>query len=351
MNEMEIRRTPEVVGAEIRSLTTQAKCITLWYGIEIGRRLCEAKELVEHGEWLNFLERETEFSQPSASRFMRLYNEYGADQGSLFGAESKYSTLNNLSISNALRLLELPENEREDFAKANDAEHISTRELERLIREKKEAEEQLQAADEGHALAMAELQELLDAAEERARTAEREATQAKNRAAEAAAPFEERIRELEQENKKLSERPVEVAVQVDEKAVQEAAAVARAKEAAEWSGKFAELKNQDADKERRISGLEKQLEEAKTKLIAAEERAVEDAGPYKEEVERLKKQLALSNAEVAVFNIHFAAVQDSFNKLLASLDKVKQTDAETAGKLEKALRAVLGQFEGRIDAG
>ena len=349
MNEMEIRRTPEVVGAEIRSLTTQAKCITLWYGIEIGRRLCEAKELVEHGEWLNFLERETEFSQPSASRFMRLYNEYGADQGSLFGAESKYSTLNNLSISNALRLLELPENEREDFAKANDAEHISSRELERLIREKKEAEEQLQAADEGHALAMAELQVQLDAAEERARTAEREAAQAKNRAAEAAAPFEERIRELEQENKELSERPVEVAVQVDEKAVQEAAALARAKEAAEWSGKLAELKNQDADKERRISGLEKQLEEAKTKLIAAEERAVEDAGPYKEEVERLKKQLALSNAEVAAFNIHFAAVQESFNKLLASLDKVKQTDAETAGKLERALRAVLGQFEGRMN--
>ena len=349
MNEMEIRRTPEVVGAEIRSLTTQAKCITLWYGIEIGRRLCEAKELVEHGEWLNFLERETEFSQPSASRFMRLYNEYGADQGSLFGAESKYSTLNNLSISNALRLLELPENEREDFAKANDAEHISSRELERLIREKKEAEEQLQAADEGHALAMAELQVQLDAAEERARTAEREAAQAKNRAAEAAAPFKERIRELEQENKELSGRPVEVAVQVDEKAVQEAAAVARAKEAAEWSGKFAELKNQDADKERRISGLEKQLEEAKTKLIAAEERAVEDAGPYKEEVERLKKQLALSNAEVAVFNIHFAAVQENFNKLLASLEKVKVTDAETAGKLERALRAVLGQFEGRLN--
>ena len=351
MNEMEIRRTPEVVGAEIRSLTTQAKCITLWYGIEIGRRLCEAKELVEHGEWLNFLERETEFSQPSASRFMRLYNEYGADQGSLFGAESKYSTLNNLSISNALRLLELPENEREDFAKANDAEHISSRELERLIREKKEAEEQLQAADEGHALAMAELQEQLDAAEERARTAEREAAQAKNRAAEAAAPFEERIRELEQENKELSERPVEVAVQVDERAVQEAAALARAKEAAEWSGMFAELKNQDADKERRISGLEKQLEEAKTKLIAAEERAVEDAGPYKEEVERLKKQLALSNAEVAVFNIHFVAVQESFNKLLASLEKVKVTDAETAGKLKRALRSVLGQFEGRIGPG
>ena len=75
----------------------------------------------------------------------------------------------------------------------------------------------------------------------------------------------------------------------------------------------------------------------------------EDAGPYKEEVERLKKQLALSNAEVAVFNIHFAAVQESFNKMLASLEKVKVTDAETAGKLERALRAVLGQFEGRLN--
>ena len=33
MNELEIRRTPEVVGAEIRSLTTQAKCITLWLSL------------------------------------------------------------------------------------------------------------------------------------------------------------------------------------------------------------------------------------------------------------------------------------------------------------------------------
>ena len=37
MNEIEIKRTPEVIGAEIRSLTTQARSITLWYGIEIGR--------------------------------------------------------------------------------------------------------------------------------------------------------------------------------------------------------------------------------------------------------------------------------------------------------------------------
>lgn len=38
MNELE--RTPETVGAEIRGLTVQAKQMTLWFGIEIGRRLC-----------------------------------------------------------------------------------------------------------------------------------------------------------------------------------------------------------------------------------------------------------------------------------------------------------------------
>lgn len=138
MNEITIKRTTQVIGAEIRSLTTQARTITLWYGIEIGRRLTEAKELCAHGEWMEFLKTETEFSQPTASRFMKLFGEYGADQGSLFGAESKYSTLNNLSVSNALRLLALPEEERESFAREHDAEHLTVKEMEELVRQRTE---------------------------------------------------------------------------------------------------------------------------------------------------------------------------------------------------------------------
>ena len=45
----ELTRTPETVGAEIRGLTAQAKRMTLWFGIEIGRRLCEVKEMIGHG--------------------------------------------------------------------------------------------------------------------------------------------------------------------------------------------------------------------------------------------------------------------------------------------------------------
>ena len=109
MNELDIKRTPETVGAEIRGLTAQAKQMTLWFGIEIGRRLCEVKEMIGHGEWLPYLKAQTEFSQSTASRFMTLYREYGAQQQTLFGAEPNYPTLNNLSISNALRLLALPD--------------------------------------------------------------------------------------------------------------------------------------------------------------------------------------------------------------------------------------------------
>ena len=209
MNEMEIKRTPEVIGAEIRSLTTQARSITLWYGIEIGRRLTEAKEMVNHGEWLPFLEQQTDFSQPTASRFMRLYKEYGADQNSLFGAESKYATLNNLSISNALRLLAIPEEERESFAAENDLENKSAREVEALIREKTALEQQLKEAKEGQAMALAEAM------------AERDSSQAElHTTAEQLKTARERIRQLE-------ERPTGVAVERDEEAIQTAAASAR----------------------------------------------------------------------------------------------------------------------------
>lgn len=52
MNEIQTQRTPDIIGAEIRGLTQQAKTMTLWFGIEIGRRLTEAKEMLEHGQWL-----------------------------------------------------------------------------------------------------------------------------------------------------------------------------------------------------------------------------------------------------------------------------------------------------------
>lgn len=198
-----LERTPQRIGEEIRSLTYQAKCMTVYFGVEIGRRLVEAKELVGHGGWGNFVQNETEFSQATASRFMKVFEAYGADQIGIFGAEAKSSTLQNLSISNALRLLAVPEEERENFALAVDAEHISARELEKVIRERDEARASEKTAEESRAKMeqdMAMLKQLHEAAargEEKARA---------------------ELDRVKRELAELREKPVEVAVEVKDAA-------------------------------------------------------------------------------------------------------------------------------------
>lgn len=334
MNELEIKRTPELIGAEIRSLTTQARSITLWYGIEIGRRLTEAKEMVNHGEWLPFLEQETEFSQPTANRFMRLYKEYGADQSSLFGAESKYSSLNNLSISNALRLLALPEDEREEFAAEHDLENKSTREVEDLIREKTALEQQLKEAKEGQALALAEAM------------AERDSSQAElHTTAEQLKTARERIRQLE-------ERPTEVAVERDEEAIQTAAASARleakleAEKAADaaiaaLNREHAEQLQKEMDKAKEAMAERDKLKEQMAAVPSAEEKA-----KLEEEIKALQARISMAAPEVAAFQAAFQRVQQEFNQMLEAMGKAP---AESREKLRRAVNAMVDSFCRRVE--
>ena len=334
MNEMEIKRTPEVIGAEIRSLTTQARSITLWYGIEIGRRLTEAKEMVNHGEWLPFLEQQTDFSQPTASRFMRLYKEYGADQSSLFGAESKYSSLNNLSISNALRLLAIPEEERESFAAENDLENKSAREVEALIREKTALEQQLKEAKEGQALALAEAM------------AERDSSQAElHTTAEQLKTARERIRELE-------ERPTEVAVERDEEAIQTAAASARleakleAEKAADaaiaaLNREHAEQLQKEMDKAKEAMAERDKLKEQMAAIPTEEEKA-----KLEEEIKALQARISMAAPEVAAFQAAFQRVQQEFNQMLEAMGKAP---AESREKLRRAVNAMVDSFCQRLE--
>lgn len=334
MNEMEIKRTPEVIGAEIRSLTTQARSITLWYGIEIGRRLTEAKEMVNHGEWLPFLEQQTEFSQPTANRFMRLYKEYGADQNSLFGAESKYATLNNLSISNALRLLAIPEEERESFATENDLENKSAREVEALIREKTALEQQLKEAKEGQALALAEAM------------AERDSSQAElHTTAEQLKTARERIRQLE-------ERPTEVAVERDEEAIQTAAASARleakleAEKAADaaiaaLNREHAEQLRKEMDKAKEAMAERDKLKEQMAAVPSAEEKA-----KLEEEIKALQARISMAAPEVAAFQAAFQRVQQEFNQMLEAMGKAPE---ESRDKLRRAVNAMVDSFCQRVE--
>lgn len=329
MNDIQTQRTPDVIGAEIRGLTQQAKTMTLWFGIEIGRRLTEAKEMLEHGQWLPYLKEQTEFSQPSASRLMRLYDEYGAKQTSLFGAELNYSTLNNLSISNALRLLAVPEDEREEFAAEHDVEHMSARELDELIKQRDDAEKRAAKAEE-------QVQQAADGAakaDEQYQKAKQELHLLREKLENAEAQKSAAEKELSE----LRERPVEVAVEVDEKAVEEAVTAARAKNDAEWAEKMAKVKNELSE-----AGLK--AEKLKAKIKKAEEKAAASAA----ELEKLKKSQTLSDPNTAVFKQIFEQVQEDFNKLHGSLLKVKASDPDTAQKLTAAVRALVDKMQGAL---
>ena len=282
MNDIQTQRTPDVIGAEIRGLTQQAKTMTLWFGIEIGRRLTEAKEMLEHGQWLPYLKEQTEFSRSSAGRLMTLYKEYGAAQTSLFGAEVNYPTLNNLSISNALRLLAVPEDEREEFALEHDVEHMSARELDELIKQRDEAEQRAAKAEE-------QVQQAADGAA-RADEQYQKAKQELHLLREKLGNAEAQKAAAEKELSELRERPVEVAVEVDKKAVAEAVMLARAKNDAEWAEKMAKVKNE-------LSKAGFEAEKLKAKIKKAEERAEEKAA----ELERLKKSQTLNDPNTAVF--------------------------------------------------
>lgn len=330
MNDIQTQRTPDVIGAEIRGLTQQAKTMTLWFGIEIGRRLTEAKEMLEHGQWLAYLKEQTEFSQPSASRLMRLYDEYGAKQTSLFGAELNYSTLNNLSISNALRLLAVPEDEREEFAAEHDVEHMSARELDELIKQRDEAEQRAAKAEE-------QVQQAADGAA-RADEQYQKAKQELHLLREKLGNAEAQKAAAEKELSELRERPVEVAVEVDEKAVEEAVTLARAKNDAEWAEKMAKVKNE-------LSEAGFKAEKLKAKIKKAEEKAAASAA----ELEKLKKSQTLSDPNTAVFKQIFEQVQEDFNKLHGSLLKVRASDPDTAQKLTAAVRALVDKMQGALN--
>lgn len=336
---VDVPRSPETLGSEIRYLSAQAKSMTVWFGVEIGKRLAEAKEMVGHGGWLDFLKNETEFSSSSAGRFMQIAREYG-------GKSSNFPTLGNLSVSNALRLLAVPEEERAEFAQAVDAEHLSSRELEQAIRERDEARRALEeerAASEGAALKIADLASSLD--EQREAAAQLKETNSRQA---------EQIRELEN-------RPVEVAVQAPdpaeiEKAVADALAAAEkrhkaALDSAERLRKAAEKKQAELQAEAAQAMKDvnsgKLKEDALNAKLATLQKELDAARA--EQTAAAKASSIQSDADVAVFQSFFQATLENFNKACGLLTKVKLRDADKADKLLRFSRDAVAKMAAALE--
>lgn len=316
-NGPEQARTIEVITAEIVTIKRQAQQIALYIAIELGRRLTEAKELLPYGEWGPWLEKSVDFSQVTATRYMKLFEEYAAPQGSIFGAETEFSTLKNLSVSKALALLAVPEGEREAFAAEHHVDELSTRQTDELIAEYKRKlreSEGVRAAD--HAA--------LDIVNDKlaAMTGERD--------------------ELARQVKELEARPVEVAVQEPDPAEIQKRVDAAVKEAmAGEKAKAKDLRAKLKAAEDRANTLAKEAEDGKSKATEAAE-ALAERDKLREQLRDAEKKLALSDAAVARFGVLFQQSQDTMNKLVEVMAAVE--DADTAARLRKAAGEMLRRF-------
>ena len=323
-------RTLEVVAAEIRTFTASM----LNNIIEIGRRLCEAKELVPYGQFGSWVKENTGYSSSTANNFMRLFQEYGAAQGSLFGAEVEdVQTFGKLSYTKALALLQLPAGEREEFVRENDIDAMSTRELEQAIRER-DAEK----ARAEEAAIQYEASEML-----RAELADKCAGQQA---------------ELEAAQRKISEleaRPVEVAVQqpdpaeiqkqidaaVDQAKADAAAERKKLKDKLDAAQKAQEMLSGELEKQKKAAAdKEKELIEQQAGVTSIEKERLE------REIAELKKQLAMSDAAVITFNTLFSQAQDVLNRLMGAM--AKAADEETAAKLRAAVRKLLDVYGEKV---
>lgn len=374
-NEPAKERTPAIIGAEIRMFVDAGRRVTLLCGIEIGHRLCEAKDMLQHGEWLPWLERETDMTDRTAQRYMRAFNEYGAAQQSFFGPVTNATTLSDLSISKALALLSVPESEREQFAADVDAEHLSARELEKAIRErdqaireKTELENQLRENGDGAELALAEAQERADRLEEmaaEARAKQKAAEEDARRQHDAYNALQERAEIVRRENEELRARPA--TVERDEKAIEEAAAAAREAAAVEYEKKLEEAAKRAKDTEDALAKAKAAREKAEEKekkaraaldgarAEAAKElqgkldTAEREAREARAALEVAEKRAKLSDADTALFGEYFQTVQRDFARMAELLKKVREQDAERGEKLTAAMRAVLDKCRAELE--
>lgn len=324
-------RTASTIAAEIRTLDTQGKHICLLYIFEIGKRLEEAKSLVAHGEWGEYLETEVSYSQDTANRYMKVYREYNVN-----GVFPNSDTFLNLDFSKAYKLLSIPAEEREEFAKQNDVAHKSVRELEQIIKERDAALRAQADAEAAAEIALAERrraeQKLLDAQQRAAAAKSSEGAwqqeidklnAALNKATAAEQQAKKKLKELK-DNPKVPD-----AVMDKIRAESEAQAAEKAEK--EYQGKLAEAQSQLDAATAAKDAAEKAAQEATEKLIVAQRAA------------------QLSDPDAAAFNILYTQIQQDFHMLNGYRLKVTASNPELGRKMLTAIETMLAEMRKGVE--
>lgn len=308
-------RDINTITSEIHYIQNDVQQYAAQGALKIGERLCEAKELLGHGEFLPWIKDEFGWTDRTAQKLMAVYREFGDSQKSLFGPEINTKTYSDLPVSKLYLLISVPESEREDFVKENNVAEMSVREMEKLLREKKEAEDE---SREAHA----ELDKLA------------------NKYAALSAVASEQEKEL-----KAAQADVSASIETAKK---EAAAEAeKARRAAEKAQKAAEAEAKKARDEAEAAKKDLQQlrdnpeipQEIMDKLKAQFGKAAEEAEARAREAEA---KLKVADPDVAMFKLHFDNLQKTAASMAQLITKMKRSgNADMADKLSRAACAVL----------
>ena len=308
-------RDINTITSEIRYIQNDVQQYAAQGALKIGERLCEAKELLGHGEFLPWIKEEFGWTDRTAQKLMAVYREFGDSQKSLFGPEINTKTYSDLPVSKLYLLISVPESEREDFVKENNVAEMSVREMEKLLREKKEAEEE---SREAHA----ELDKLAD----------------KYAALSAVASEQE---------KELKAAQADVSASIEAAKKEAAAEAEKARRAAEKAQKAAEAEAKKARDEAEAAKKDLQQlrdnpeipQEVMDKLKAQFGKAAEEAEARAREAEA---KLKVADPDVAMFKLHFDNLQKTAASMAQLITKMKRSgNADMADKLSRAACAVL----------
>lgn len=134
----ELVRTPDVIAGEINQIKTEtfrfldaAYSYATRSSYDIGKLLCEAKEIVAENGWCDWLRDNVDYSADTAQNLMRIYREYDIEN---------VETFRKLSYSQMVAMFPLPPGERKQFAEECSAPDKSVRELKKLVEEKKKTD-------------------------------------------------------------------------------------------------------------------------------------------------------------------------------------------------------------------
>lgn len=305
-------RTLPVIISEIHIIEQNVAKTALEGAVQIGTRLQEAKEKVGHGSFDEWCQENLNYSKRTAERFMKLAAEFGGENSLL----SNTTALSHFSITKALSLLKVPEEERETFLEEHKVEDMTTRELEeeikRLKEEKEEAEEEAEALRTGREDAEAEVNKMSREVEE----LKRQLKDAEKNAVDAA-EIDILKEKLEKEKTKAQE--------------------AREKLKKEKAARQTEI---DAAIEKKQEELQK---EAETKAGKVLQKAEEERKGLQSENEALKRKLAnAGNESIVKFKILVDQLQDIFDQCGQCI--LVEQDHARSEKMNAALRQVVEKF-------